>query len=149
MGGDGPKRRQHDWRLPMADTSPALARQYVEEAVRDIVRPARLRDVLLLTTELVTNAVKYGRPYPDGRVALSVETLGDAVRVAVGDGGSEFEWAPPGEGESLEGRWGLRLVDALSSSWGVSVDGIKAVWFEIERATATSGPIPPGSRPAG
>jgi len=140
VGGDGHERHQRDWRLPMSATSPALARHYVEEEVRDVVRPARLRDLLLLTTELVTNAVKYGRPYPDGCIALSVETVGDAVRVAVGDGGSEFEWSPPGEGEPLEGRWGLRLVDALSTARGVSLNGVKVVWFEIETATARSEP---------
>jgi anti-sigma regulatory factor (Ser/Thr protein kinase) len=144
MGGDGPVRHQHDWRLPMAATAPALARQCVEEAVRDVVRPARLRDVQLLTTELVTNAVKYGLPYPDGCITLSVQTVEDAVRVAVGDGGSEFEWTPPRGGDSLEGRWGLRLVEALSTTWGVSLSGIKAVWFEIEMATATSKSHPIG-----
>jgi anti-sigma regulatory factor (Ser/Thr protein kinase) len=138
MGGDGPERHQHEWRLPIADTSPALARQYVEEAVRDVVRSARLRDILLLTTELTTNAVKYGQPYADGCIALTIETGEEVVRVAVGDGGLAFSWAPPGEREALEGRWGLRLVDALSTAWGMSLDGIKAVWFEIETSTATS-----------
>ena len=38
------------------------------------------------------------------------------------------------------GHLGLSLVDGLSDRWGLSLDGKKAVWFEVDV---------PGKRPSG
>jgi hypothetical protein len=55
------------------------------------------------------------------------------IRVAVHDGSHQLpRMAPPAE--NAETGWGLQLVEALSSNWGVipTSDG-KTIWFEFLR----------------
>ena len=57
------------------------------------------------------------------------------IRVAVVDGASRFTF----DRLNLEGTngrphfGGLRIVDELADRWGLSLDGQKAVWFEVDR----------------
>jgi hypothetical protein len=91
-----------------------------------------LADVVLLTSEIVSNAVVMEQgctlsAWYDGTVP--------AVRVEVFDR-SEVVPALPSRRESREvsGR-GLRIVDSLATTWGVTVQpGGKTVWFEIIRS---------------
>ena len=71
--------------------------------------------------------------YPDQRTTFSVINRSRHVRLAeVIDEGSGFEReVRRGDFERL-GGWGLSLVDAESSRWGVH-EGTTHVWFEIER----------------
>jgi anti-sigma regulatory factor (Ser/Thr protein kinase) len=91
--------------------------------------PGRCDDALLLTSELVTNAVLHGR----SDVCIEVEVLDPVVRISVFDENSRHP-APVGEDpDALDGR-GLALVDALAERWGVEDRPLgKAVWFEIRR----------------
>jgi len=87
------------------------------------------RDVVaLLTSELVTNAIRHGRPPVSLRAALR----GDAVRVSVDDG-SRHEPVPVEDTAwDASGGRGLHLVESLSDRWGVSVNGVgKQVWFQV------------------
>ena len=88
--------------------------------------------VVLLVSELVSNAVQHGGPHDSlATVGLEVETRSDRVRVEVADAGTG---APrPGDGavEHPSGR-GLLLVEALASRWGCEQLPVgKTVWFEI------------------
>ncbi len=96
-------------------------------------------DVLLMLTELVTNALAHG----EGRVFVSLTWDGahDQLVCAVGDGG-DGQGIPRvnatnaasrhSDDELAESGRGLTIVSTLSTDWGVTPgpDGIgKAIWF--------------------
>lgn len=82
---------------------------------------------VLLTTELVTNAIVHART----DFALRVTSHDDRLRVEVSDSSLEPPRLVPIRGLEDHGR-GLHLVEALSASWGVDWrDDHKVVWFEV------------------
>jgi anti-sigma regulatory factor (Ser/Thr protein kinase) len=101
----------------------ALAGWGVRETDRDVA--------VLLTSEIVTNAIRYGEP----PVQLRAELRGAELRVCVGDSGQDD--VQPVEDVHWDdgGGRGLYLVEALAHRWGVddSATG-KRVWFELEFA---------------
>ena len=85
-------------------------------------------DVVLLASELVTNALLHART----EMTVRVEDEGDnVIRLAVTDGSPQ---APRGRQFSLEsgtGR-GLHLLDSMADEWGVeTVAGGKTVWCRV------------------
>jgi anti-sigma regulatory factor (Ser/Thr protein kinase) len=109
--------------------APGRARLLVGDAlIRWGLEYDELRDaVLLLTSELVTNAIRHCRR----RVQLHVHFERETFRVEVVDDSP----LPPGRVNSYpfaeKGR-GLRIVESLSSGWGVTPDVAgKRVWFEL------------------
>ncbi len=94
---------------------------------------------LLLASELVTNAVRHGRP----PVHVHAEVSAGVVRVEVDDASPSPIRPQDPDLDDLGGR-GLQLVEMLSSAWGSRLhdrrhhdDGrpVKCVWFEL-RASA-------------
>jgi hypothetical protein len=84
---------------------------------------------LLLTSELVTNAVRHGR----SDVRLQVAVDGDLLRVDVGDDNSRHPLRKPSDLGALDGR-GLQIVELLALRWGVDDEPLgKRVWFELSR----------------
>jgi anti-sigma regulatory factor (Ser/Thr protein kinase) len=84
-----------------------------------------INQVLLLTTELVSNAVRHG----EGRyVAVEADVADDSVHVSVRDSGDCGLRLRPHPGES--GGWGLRIVDALADEWGHDEES-HCVWFRL------------------
>jgi PAS domain S-box-containing protein len=96
--------------------------------------PERLGDVLLMTSELVTNAIRHGGAAgPDDRIRIRVVRDDPRVRIEVRDEGPGF--APPRAGDvaAAEGGMGLALVDRLAKAWGTDRRGrATLVWFEVE-----------------
>lgn len=94
-----------------------------------------LCDVLLVCTELVSNAYDHARGPRDVRVAL--QAGGRVVRVEVDDGSPQ---ALPTPGQSSAGSFrgrGLVLVERMASRWGVLHRGDrKTVWAEFSLDTA-------------
>jgi anti-sigma regulatory factor (Ser/Thr protein kinase) len=88
--------------------------------------------VVLLVSELVSNAVEHGGPHgPDATVGVSFDDAPGGVRVEVTDAGSGLPRVGDGAVDRPSGR-GLFLVDALASSWGCDRLGVgKKVWFEL------------------
>jgi serine/threonine-protein kinase RsbW len=117
------------WRLRFDKTAPGTARGLIRESVG--VPIGRLDELLLLANEIVTNALVHGGPEPDGQIGLRLERDARTVRVIATDGGHHFE---PELGEPGWDRphFGLYLLDEMADRWGVSIDGQKAVWFEID-----------------
>jgi two-component sensor histidine kinase len=100
----------------------------------DGVVPAAVRDdVLLLVTELVTNALRHASMGPDQFLRVELRRRSGSVRVTVVDDGNGFTPPECGRSGSEEsGGWGLFLVDQIADHWGVvpTVTGTR-VWFEI------------------
>lgn len=101
--------------------------------VSDVLRRAGAEatdEILLVTSELITNAVRHG----DGEVELRVRVEGDRVRLEVLDDGHVRVEAPlrPPSPTALGGR-GLLLVRDVSRRWGSGFDpaGRTLVWAEL------------------
>lgn len=117
--------------LPVDLTSVGRARHQVRAGLTRHGVPDPVADLAeLLTSELVTNAVRYAasRRQIDLRVSVA-ETL---VRVDVSDGVRARPVVRRVAPATSRGR-GMLLVQELSSSWGIdrTVSG-KTVWFELE-----------------
>jgi serine/threonine-protein kinase RsbW len=118
-------------RLPYSPTAPADARRALD-VLRGTVAPEVLARLRLLVSELVTNAVRHGRPVEGDGVELRVEVDAERARVEVADGGGGFVPPDPSEGAGPLGGWGLVVVDELAARWGVEADGKTLVWLEFE-----------------
>lgn len=91
-----------------------------------------LADVLLLVTELVTNAVRHAQVGPERSVEVEMRRWPQRRRVDVVDPGSGFARVRP-RSRTDDGGWGLLLVDRLATRWGVGREASGTrVWFEIE-----------------
>jgi anti-sigma regulatory factor (Ser/Thr protein kinase) len=99
--------------------APAAARR----ALRSLPLGDRADDVLLLASELVTNAVIHA--HADGPIELTAECRPDATWVEVRDHGPGFASPRPHPGH------GLHIVTAASERWGIVQDGATSVWFEV------------------
>lgn len=90
-------------------------------------------DVLLLVTELVTNAVRHGQPGRERPVRVLVAGSSKRVRVEVVDAGPGFDAVPRRPGNDATGGWGLYLVQRIADRWGVlpAASGC-CVWCELE-----------------
>lgn len=84
----------------------------------------------LLTSELVTNAVRYGGSH----ALLEAHMPGGALRVAVEDANPDLPAVGLAPALTAEGGRGVLLVSTLADRWGVeaSPSGGKAVWFELD-----------------
>jgi two-component sensor histidine kinase len=96
--------------------------------------PASVREgLLLLVTELVTNAVRHAAVGPDRSLQVAVGWGPAGVRVEVGDPGGGPELAHPRRRPDASGGWGLLLVDRIADRWGVTRSaGGTSVWFELQ-----------------
>jgi serine/threonine-protein kinase RsbW len=94
--------------------------------------PSAVRDdVLLLVTELVTNAVRHSTAGSDGLVRVELRAGPDTLWVAVSDEGAGFTADAPVEPNEA-GGWGLALVDRIADRWAVAPIGSgTCAWFEI------------------
>src|SRR3954447_20477967 len=116
--------------LPGDDGAPARARRMVG----DFLHAWRIEDgdvragALVVISELVTNAIVHG----GGHVSLEVDCDRDRLRLSVLDGSSAVP--QPRGPRQLEGHGrGLRLVQAMSTRWGVdSRPPGKRVWAELD-----------------
>jgi two-component sensor histidine kinase len=108
----------------------AAARSLVRDGCRDLDSELRC-DLLLVVSELVTNAVVHGAE----PITLSLD-LGEVITVVVADGGSGGPQVSTLDGWAAPGGRGLVLVAALVSDWGVRPDGArgKEVWATILRS---------------
>jgi anti-sigma regulatory factor (Ser/Thr protein kinase) len=115
--------------LPRSSIAPGLARQHLLRYAAHLPE-ATLDAVLLMTSELVTNAVKYGGP----GIVLNLSFDPPHIAVHVYDGAQPIQDVAVGAAEPVDvhGR-GLFIVSQLSTNWGVTARGAagKDVWFEI------------------
>ena len=129
---DRPPYLRDELRLAPTATAAAAARLYV----RDVLEYWRLAlpdgEVVdraeLLADELVTNAVLHART----SLRLRLELHGDLLHIAVHDASPQLLRLVPDDPHSEAGG-GLRLVERLSTGWGVDQrpDGGKVVWCTL------------------
>jgi anti-sigma regulatory factor (Ser/Thr protein kinase) len=113
--------------------APALARSAVSEQLTAFGIDGSLgQTVVLLVSEVVSNAVRHSAAAADAAISLASTVTEQAVRVAVTDAGEGFEPRPRDPDRLGEG-YGLYLVGKAASSWGVESDGGTTVWFELPR----------------
>jgi anti-sigma regulatory factor (Ser/Thr protein kinase) len=122
------------WRLLLAtpEAVPA-ARHAIAELDGDVDAPTR-EVVALLTSELVTNAVRHGAHDDKESILVRARRKGESVRVEVCDEGPGFEPTPDERGLMEPGGHGLLLVQSLATRWGVERGAPNCVWFEAEFA---------------
>ncbi|HEX2411111.1 MAG TPA: SpoIIE family protein phosphatase [Solirubrobacteraceae bacterium] len=129
--------------LPNSLEAPTAARRALSSlnGSLHLVSAGRLRDIQLLVTELVANAVRHGAQRED-TVGVVVRANEQAMRVEVTDRGGGFDPARlPGPSTDAGGGWGLEIVTALAHRWGVERDADTTVWFEVDRPQAED-PLP-------
>jgi anti-sigma regulatory factor (Ser/Thr protein kinase) len=136
--------------LPGRAEAPAAARRALAALNGDLhlISEARLLDAQLLVTELITNSIRHTA---SETVALRVSADPRTLRVEVGQAGQPFDPLPNREPSLTgDGGWGLRIVDVVSSRWGVHDQAERTwVWFELERPQTETpvefeGEAPPG-----
>jgi anti-sigma regulatory factor (Ser/Thr protein kinase) len=107
------------------------ARSGLTAELADRLSDECLRDVHLIVSEIVNNSVMHGRVDEDGWIAIDMSVAKSWLRVAVRD--SALEGEPKAREPDYEdgGGFGLFLVEALSTSWGVEHEPVLTVWFEL------------------
>jgi serine/threonine-protein kinase RsbW len=90
-------------------------------------------DAVLLTSELVTNAIAHTASGRGGKVVVTVYRADTRVRVEVKDDGSDQAPAVQQAGEEQESGFGLGLVDLVADRWGhCGGRRSRVVWFMLE-----------------
>ncbi|MFB7496685.1 SpoIIE family protein phosphatase [Streptomyces sp. NPDC056161] len=125
-------RRSRDtatWHLPARDDTAARARVLASALLRRWHTSDQARGaVLLVISELVTNAVRFGT----GPVTVRLVRSGSRLSCEVGDTGNGRPRLRRGELLDDSGR-GLHVVHKLTTRWGVRwTDTGKTVWAELE-----------------
>jgi anti-sigma regulatory factor (Ser/Thr protein kinase) len=115
------------FRYPRLPSSVGAARDQARElAAAWGVPPGIIDSLVLILSELVTNAVRYGQD-PEVRVDIDLERT--QLRIDVHDGGTGPSGTVQVPDDDEHGR-GLLLVAALASRWGVAPDG--ATWCTLD-----------------
>ena len=125
--------------LAVDRTAPLRARVMLD---RLPIADARRKDVALMTSEVVSNAVLHAGLSPDDTIRLNVGADADWVRVDVRENGPGFKH--PFHARSDPGGWGLLLVSLLADRWGSTYRGGEScVWFEVGSPQPGGAPTDP------
>jgi anti-sigma regulatory factor (Ser/Thr protein kinase) len=122
------------WSTPVQQTFDAvsetvpLARRVLDAWLSSWDLGGHHADLELAVGELVTNAVRHGKP----PIRLVMAKLPDRIRVEVHDcGGGRPAIRPARQTGPDAGGWGLRIVDQLVDTWGTDTSGDNtSVWVE-------------------
>jgi anti-sigma regulatory factor (Ser/Thr protein kinase) len=117
-----------EFALPATPEAPGMARRRLGQWLTPQLEDSELHRAMLLTSELVTNAVLHGQ----GKITVRAGLDDDRLLVEVIDEGEGFERVVRQEDFNSLGGRGLKIVDAESSRWGIH-EGTTHVWFELER----------------
>jgi anti-sigma regulatory factor (Ser/Thr protein kinase) len=120
----------HSFALPPAPTSPREARELAARELEGWGDPDTRHAVILLISELVTNAVVHAR----STVTVDVAVRDDGpVHVTVHDE-SSVRPTPRRHHADLPGGRGMHLLESLAARWGVEDSRTgKSIWFEVDR----------------
>jgi anti-sigma regulatory factor (Ser/Thr protein kinase) len=124
-------------RLPVAPEAAAEARHALDGLSGELP-DGRMRDVQLLVSELVTNAVRHANLASGDVIDLVIDLADHLLRVEVHDPGGGFVPSTPSPDPARPSGWGLYLVAELADRWGVDSDDTTLVWFELDRRAAAA-----------
>ena len=127
------RRERHGCRVRLATgpAAPAEARRRVRDAIRSWQVPVDLDAALLLTSELVTNAIRYEAGQGAQPVMLTIASSRGRLRVDVHDTSRSLPAVAEVPADAETGR-GLLLVETLSDEWGFyRTPAGKAVYFTL------------------
>ncbi|HEY6745139.1 MAG TPA: ATP-binding SpoIIE family protein phosphatase [Mycobacteriales bacterium] len=130
--GQGPGGSTLRRTLPPTAESASVARWLVNDLLKSLVDEDTRDTAALLTTELVSNAIRHTRD----ELVVSVRVAGGRLRVGVADSSHRRPQLVQVGRRDTSGR-GLHLVEAMADRWGVDPDerGLgKTVWFELAAA---------------
>ena len=120
--------------IPGGHEASAETRHAIEGELGAQLGPRLLYLVQLLGSELVADAVRYGR-VPSGQSVRVAVHLGDErIRIEVADDGPAHEMDPPSEEFPGGSPWSVFLIDQLADRWGAEAGEGMTVWAEIVRA---------------
>jgi anti-sigma regulatory factor (Ser/Thr protein kinase) len=94
--------------------------------------------VVLLVSEVVTNAVRHSAAPADAAIQLRSRAGPRTLRIAVTDAGGGFV-PKPRDPERIGSGYGLYLLEKAADRWGVDSGEATTVWFEIDRDGARRG----------
>jgi anti-sigma regulatory factor (Ser/Thr protein kinase) len=124
--------------FPASPDSVSAARTWLQVRAA-LLAPARIEDLMLVISELVTNAVRHGGGM--GQVELSATPKDEFLCVQVTDDGPGFVPRPGAMGSDPSGGYGLFLVDRLARRWGMTREARRTrVWFEFDYAVSADRP---------
>ena len=121
--------------LRAAPDAARAARRALDGWLTDLVGEETADNVRLAASECIDNAVRHGGLSEDDVIVLSGVATEDIVRVEIEQRtpvGNLHVIDPLDRGAS-EGGFGLRIVQDVTSSWGVVDEGPGVVWFEVDR----------------
>jgi anti-sigma regulatory factor (Ser/Thr protein kinase) len=112
--------------IAATQTAARRARRAVQWRFADLLGTEALEDVVLVVSELVTNAVVHGH----GEIRLRLAFDGQRVSGTVSDDGRGFARHVGARDRAQDGGYGLDIVEDLSAGWGVRPK-TSDVWFEV------------------
>jgi anti-sigma regulatory factor (Ser/Thr protein kinase) len=136
-------------RLTRGPAAAGEARRRVRDAIRSWQVPVDLDAALLLTSELVTNAVRHEAGQLAQAVVLAIASSRDRLRVDVHDTSCSLPAVAEVPADAETGR-GLLLVETLSDEWGFyRTPAGKAVYFALAFETSETGEADKADQPGG
>ena len=103
------------------------------DQLANLLPPEKLEDVRLVVSELVSNSIRHAGLSPNEQISLRVRVSAGSVSGRVCDSGPGFEVpSKPRPRTSLNGGWGLPIVESISDRWGVEGNSHVCVWFELD-----------------
>ena len=111
--------------------APAVARAAIAEfSEAHGIDTGTLATIMLLVSELVTNAVVHPEPQVAADIRMHARLAGPIIRVEITDRGSGFT-PRPRDPSQIGGGYGLYLLNQAAADWGVEHSGGTTVWFEM------------------
>jgi anti-sigma regulatory factor (Ser/Thr protein kinase) len=122
--------------LPRDPSCGSFARHLLQDRLADRLEPTVLGDAQTVLAELVNNAYLHGT----GTIELQLQLLSGRLRIEVIDQGQGAAVQVRERGAEGGGH-GLRVVQSLSTAWGV-FEGTTHVWAELETAREDPSQLP-------
>lgn len=122
---------------------PASAAVVRHELAADLRRlsidPACIEDVILVASELVSNAVRHGTPVAARKIDVTWDFEPGGIVIRVEDGSAHQPAVRRTTPQQADGR-GLAIVDAIAADWGVErTKRGKRVWARVIVHRAATG----------
>ncbi len=89
-----------------------------------------LATIMLLVSELVTNAVIHPEVQPSADIGVLARLAGATIRVEITDQGRGFT-PQPRDPARVDGGYGIYLLDKAAARWGIERRDGTTVWFEL------------------